>query len=128
MSKKYTAAETKTILKEVCDRTYSMIALCHRELAKLDLTPEEMMSTDRTNPRVNQARHLSSFIVVLSDILSPAFKISSQLCAEDNQPFIKQTIDKYELYVKADQERKAQAQKAEEEFKVVMEGEGDKLP
>jgi hypothetical protein len=128
MSKKYNAAETKAILKEVCDRTYSMIASAHKEMAKLQLTPEEMTSQDFSNPRINTARYMSSMIVVLSDILSPAFKISLQLCAKENQTFIDQVQSKYEAYVAAEKERKERIAKTEEEFKVVMENEGDKLP
>ena len=129
MSKKYNAAETKAILKEVCDRSYSMIASGYNELAKLNLTPEEMMSLDFTDKRINTARYLSSLIVVLSDCLSPAFKISLQLCTEENRPFIDQVMAKYDKYVETEKEKRAAAAKREEEVKIMMEGEeGDRLP
>jgi hypothetical protein len=115
VSKKYTASEVKSILREVCDRNYKMIASAQEELNKMKLTPEEMEITGSENIRVNTARYLMSLITVLSDIVSPAFNVSLQLCAKENQEFISHIAERHAAFVNSERKRKELLSKKEEE-------------
>lgn len=117
MSKKYTASEVKSILREVCDRNYKMIASAQQELSNMKLTPEEMEIKGPDNVRVNTARYLMSLITVLSDIVSPAFNVSLQLCAKENQEFISHIAERHAAYVAAEKKRKELLNSKQEEKK-----------
>jgi hypothetical protein len=100
MSKKYTAKEMKAILKGCCDVGYSIIANVHREMAKLELTPEELLITDNSSERINVARKLRSIIAGVSETLMPAYEISLVLCAQENLPFITHIQEQHKQYIK----------------------------
>jgi hypothetical protein len=114
--------ESQLILTDVCNRAYAMIATAQKELAALNLSQEEMGSTENTQ-RIATAKYLLSLTTVISDILSPAFDISLQLCDKSNHAFIEQIKARYALVLEAEKNRKEQAAKVAEEFKVVMEDE-----
>jgi hypothetical protein len=99
MSKKYTLRESNAILKDVADRGYSIIANIRKELHNMALTPEEVTEGDVSIPKVADAKRLCGLIAAVSEILSPAFDISLQLCAKENLVFIAQVHEQHRKYM-----------------------------
>ncbi len=99
MSKKYTLKQTSAILKDVSDRGYSIIANIRKDLANMELTAEEIALSDSSIPKVADAKRLCGLIAAVSEILSPAFEISLQLCDKENLVFIAQVHEQHRKYM-----------------------------
>ena len=116
------AKQSRLLLTDVLNRAYAIISTSQKELAAMNLTPEEMSSTESTQ-RIFLARYLLSLQTVISDILSPAYEISKVLCAKENHAFIDQIREKYLLLVEAEKNRKEAAEKTAAEVKVMIDDE-----
>jgi len=96
MKTKYTPRQTREILKNMLNLGYSYIDSFGKELAKLQLTPEEIKENDQTNERLHKANTIVSTMTLINDILHPAHAISLSLMDQKSIPFITQVIKQHE--------------------------------
>ena len=96
MKIKHTPRQTREILKNVLNLGYSYIDSFGKELAKLQLTPEEIKANDPTNTRLHQASTIVSTMTLINDILHPGHQISLSLMDQKSIPFITQVIKQHE--------------------------------
>lgn len=96
MSKKYTNAELREILKNIMNIGYSSISAFSKELMALNLTQEEMKENKADNKRLQDANLIISVMTIISDIIHPGFNISKQLLPPTAEPFILNVIKQHE--------------------------------
>ena len=96
MKIKNTPRQTREILKNVLNLGYSYIDSFGKELAKLQLTPEEIKENKPDNTRLQQASIIVNTMTVINDVLHPAHAISLSLMDQKSIPFITQVIKQHE--------------------------------
>jgi len=96
MKNKPTTRQTREILKNMVNLGYSYIDSFGKELAKLQLTPEEIKENKPDNIRLQQASTIVSTMTLINDILHPAHAISLSLMDQKSIPFITQVIKQHE--------------------------------
>ena len=97
MKIKHTPRQTRDILKNMFNLGYSYIDSFGKELAKLQLTPEEIKANDPTNTRLHQASTIASTMTLINDILHPGHQISLSLMDQKSIPFITKVIKQHEI-------------------------------
>lgn len=97
MKNKQTPRQTREILKNVLNLGYSYIDSFGKELAKLQLTPEEIKENKPDNTRLHQASVIVNTMTCINDILHPAHALSLSLMDQKSIPFITQVIKQHEV-------------------------------
>lgn len=97
MKIKHTPRQTREILKNVLNLGYSYIDSFGKELAKLQLTPEEIKANDPANERLKTASIIVNTMSCINDIIHPAHTFSLSLMDQKSIPFILQVIKQYEV-------------------------------
>lgn len=89
--------QLKEIISGILYIGYTNIDSLSKELAKLQLTPEEMEENKPTNERLRTGNLIVSTMTMVNDVIHPAHSISLQLMPKENQNFIAQVIKQHEI-------------------------------
>lgn len=96
MSKRYTNIQLKDIIRNVANLGYANIDLLAKELAKLQITAEEIKDNDIKSERIQKANTIVSCMTMINDIIHPLHMASMQLLDKRTHPFIVQCMKQHE--------------------------------